>query len=184
MIQQIQKNLFLPAKPKVFFGSIKNSKLLILETSFSTKKYLKLHPAFSVKKAQLSLLICNEKSSDTKGIFFEKYTHLCSVWLKKFSKPFRKQLLLKGLGFKGNISEGGLFLELKLGFSHLVKVAINLSELKMSMNTTLLVVEGFEAYKVGNFLKKIRNLKAPDAYKGKGFWYKNEVKIFKDIKKT
>ena len=70
------------------------------------------------------------------------------MWLKKFSKPFRKQLLLKGLGFKGNISEGGLFLELKLGFSHLVKVAINLSELKMSMNTTLLVVEGFEAYKI------------------------------------
>jgi ribosomal protein L6P/L9E len=45
-------------------------------------------------------------------------------------------------------------------------------------------VEGFEAYKVGNFLKKLRNLKAPDIYKGKGFWYKNEIKIFKEIKKT
>jgi len=183
MLQQIQKTLFLPAKSKLFFGSIKNSKLLIIETAFSTKKYLKLHPAFSVKKAQHFLSICEEKDSDVKGVF-EKYTHLCSVWLKKFSKPVRKQLLLKGLGFKGNISEDGLFLELKLGFSHLVKVATNLSELKMSMNTTLLVVEGFEAYKVGNFLKKIRNLKSPDAYKGKGFWYKNEVKIFKEIKKT
>lgn len=180
----MQKNLFLPAKPKLFFGSIKSSRLLILETSFLTKKYLKLNPAFGVKKAQLSLSVCDKTSSDGTRIFFEKHTHLFSTWLKKFSKPFRKQLLLKGLGFKGNISEDGLLLELKLGFSHLIKVATNLPELKMSMNTTLLTVEGFEAYKVGNFLKKIRNLKTPDAYKGKGFWYKNEVKVFKEIKKT
>jgi ribosomal protein L6P/L9E len=52
------------------------------------------------------------------------------------------------------------------------------------MNNTLLIAEGIEASTIGNFLKKIKNLKAPDSYKGKGFWYKNESKLLKEIKKT
>ena len=52
------------------------------------------------------------------------------------------------------------------------------------MTDTLLIVEGIESAVVGNFLKKIRNLKTPDSYKGKGFWYKNESKVLKEIKKT
>ena len=45
-------------------------------------------------------------------------------------------------------------------------------------------VEGFDKVTVGNFVNKIRNLKFPDSYKGKGFWYKNEVIKLKEINKT
>lgn len=183
MTQHSQKSLFLPATPKLSFGSIKNFRFLILETSFLTKKYIKIDSTISLKKQHNALLV----TSELKPNLFNsssKAVNDFSIWLKKFSKPFRKQLLLKGLGFKGNISEDGLWLELKLGFSHLIKVSTQIPELKVAMNNTLLSVEGFEAYKVGNFLKKIKNFKMPDIYKGKGFWYKNEIKVFKEIKKT
>jgi ribosomal protein L6P/L9E len=38
--------------------------------------------------------------------------------------------------------------------------------------------------KVGNFANKIKSYRLPDSYKGKGIWYKNEVKILKEVKKT
>ena len=91
-------------------------------------------------------------------------------------------MILKGLGFKGNIVNNSI-LELKLGFSHLLKVPLNSKELNVSINNNVLIVEGFESDKVGNFLEKIRKLKKIDSYKGKGFWYKNELKILKEIKK-
>ena len=182
MIQKQQKILTLPSKPKVFLCSLKNFRFLILETSFFTKKYLKLPSVLDVKKEK-NLLILNSGST-LPGSFFTSSLTVFTSWLKKFAKPFRKQLFLKGLGFKANLSGDGLFLELKLGFSHVIKISTQLPELKLIINNTFLTVEGFEAYKVGNFLKKLRNLKAPDIYKGKGFWYKNEIKVFKEIKKT
>ena len=48
----------------------------------------------------------------------------------------------------------------------------------------MLVIEGKSKSKVGNFANKIKKFRLPDIYKGKGIWYKNEVKIFKEIKKT
>jgi ribosomal protein L6P/L9E len=182
MTQKQQKILTLPSKPKVSLCSLKNFRFLILETSFLTKKYFKLTSVLNVKKEK-NLLLVNSMNTKSEPFFLPSLGVFTS-WLKKFAKPFRKQLFLKGLGFKANLSVDGLFLELKLGFSHIIKISTQLPELKLLINNTSLSVEGFEAYKVGNFLKKVRNLKAPDIYKGKGFWYKNEIKVFKEIKKT
>ena len=99
-------------------------------------------------------------------------------------KPFKKQLVLKGLGFKAEVLDNSSMLELKLGFSSLVKVSIPKDEVLVSVNKNTLTFEGFDPVAVGNFANKIRSLKFPDVYKGKGFWYKNEVRSLKEIKKT
>jgi ribosomal protein L6P/L9E len=52
------------------------------------------------------------------------------------------------------------------------------------VNKNILTFEGFDPVAVGNFANKVRSLKFPDVYKGKGFWYKNEVRSLKEIKKT
>ena len=107
-----------------------------------------------------------------------------SNWLKNLEKPFKKQLLLKGLGFKAEVLNNSSLLELKLGFSSLVKIKIPKEEVLVNVNNNILTLEGFDPVAVGNFANKIRMLKVPDAYKGKGFWYKNEVRSLKEIKKT
>jgi len=55
---------------------------------------------------------------------------------------------------------------------------------KVVLDKNTLTIEGVDKVKVGNFVNKIRNLKLPDSYKGKGFWYKNEVIKLKEINKT
>jgi large subunit ribosomal protein L6 len=177
-MKQECKQILLPRKGKISLALINNEKVLVLTTLFNTQKYIKL-PQLSVQKKNGALIFpAGATAQQTASVYF------LARWLKAFSKPVRKQLLLKGLGFRGSLSSDKRFLELKLGFSHLINIPAYLKELKISMTNTLLQVEGVERSAVGNFLKKIRNLKAPDSYKGKGFWYKNESKVLKEIKKT
>ena len=75
-------------------------------------------------------------------------------------------------------------LELKLGFSALITLPIPVEEVKVDVNKNIITLEGFDPVAVGNFATKIKSLKFPDAYKGKGFWGKNEVRVLKEIKKT
>lgn len=173
MSEKFNNNVTLPSKIQIYFLSFQGNNFLIVETPYLTKKYIKLPPFLKVKK--LKNILSFTSFNKNFGVFIVS-------WFKKFIKPFKKQLILKGLGFKGNIVNNSI-LELKLGFSHLLKVPLNSKELNVSINNNVLTVEGFESDKVGNFLEKIRKLKKTDSYKGKGFWYKNELKILKEIKK-
>jgi large subunit ribosomal protein L6 len=175
MFEKVTNTLVLPSKTQLYFISIKNISVLVVETPYLTKKYIKLPSFFKFKKSDNLLTF--------EGIKKETFFSLVTSWFKKFSKPFKKQLILKGLGFKGNIIESGSVLEFKLGFSHTVRIPLDFKELKFSMVNNVLTVEGFESYKVGNFLEKVRKLKKFDSYKGKGFWYKNEARTLKEIKK-
>ena len=53
----------------------------------------------------------------------------------------------------------------------------------MNIQKNIISVEGSDSVVVGNFTNKIRSLKIPDSYKGKGFWYKSEKEKLKEIKK-
>jgi ribosomal protein L6P/L9E len=175
MFEKLNNKLILPSKIQLYFLSFRNTNILVVETPYLTKKYIKLPSFLKLKKSKNTLSF--------ESISNKSFNSFLSSWFKKFIKPFKKQLILKGLGFKGNISSDNLFLELKLGFSHILKVPLDSKELKVSMNNNLLTVEGFDADKVGNFLEKTRKLKKFDSYKGKGFWYKNESRTLKEIKK-
>ena len=91
---------------------------------------------------------------------------------------------MKGLGFKADLTEDSKNLELKLGFSVIKTLPIPTHEVRVNVNKNVLTFEGFDPVAVGNFATKVKSLKFPDAYKGKGFWDKNEVRALKEIKKT
>jgi hypothetical protein len=175
MFENFNNKLTLPSKIKLYFLLFKKIPILVVETPYFTKKYIKLPFFLKIKKLKNILVLEN--------LIDMKFSNLIFSWFKKFAKPFKKQLILKGLGFKGSVLDNNSLLELKLGFSHKLDILLNLKDIKVSMNNNILTAEGFESDKVGNFLQKIRKLKKFDSYKGKGFWYKNERKPLKDIKK-
>ena len=55
-------------------------------------------------------------------------------WLRNAEKPFKKQLVLKGLGFKADVSEDKKKLELKLGFSAIISLPIPTHEVEVTVN--------------------------------------------------
>ncbi len=95
--------------------------------------------------------------------------------------PYVRKLILEGVGFKSDVK--GTELHLALGFSHPVVVSIP-EGLTVTSEKNNLTVTGINKELVGAFTAKVRALKKPEPYKGKGFRYDDEVIRRKAGKKT
>lgn len=95
--------------------------------------------------------------------------------------PYVKKLILEGVGYKSDVK--GKDLHLALGFSHPVIVSIP-EGLTVTAEKNNLTITGIDKELVGAFTAKIRALKKPEPYKGKGFRYDDEVIRRKAGKKT
>lgn len=88
-------------------------------------------------------------------------------------KGHRKDLEIQGVGFKAQVQKNKLILN--LGFSHPVEFEYP-AEVKITVPTpTQVVVEGVDKALVGTIAAKIRKIKPPEPYKGKGIRYAGEV---------
>jgi large subunit ribosomal protein L6 len=94
---------------------------------------------------------------------------------------FIKKLMIEGVGYKWDVA--GKTLNLSLGFSHPVKVAIP-EGLTVAVEKGVLSISGFDKELVGQFAANIRALKKPEPYKGKGIRYSDEVIRRKQGKKA
>ena len=95
--------------------------------------------------------------------------------------PYVKKLILEGVGYKGDVQ--GNMLNLALGFSHPVKVEIPAIVTVVSEKGTF-TFTSIDKEAVGSFSAKIRSLKKPEPYKGKGFRYDDEIIKRKQGKKA
>ena len=85
---------------------------------------------------------------------------------------FEKRLKMVGVGYKAQITEGKLVLN--VGFSHQVFLEVPQGiEIKVEKNTNI-IVSGIDKERVGMIAAKIREIKKPEPYKGKGIMYEGE----------
>lgn len=86
-----------------------------------------------------------------------------------------KELELRGIGYSARLR--GDRLQLELGFSHPI-IFVPPEELDISVDTDRnnprIVIEGVDKQLVGEVAAKIRALRPPEAYKGKGIRYVGE----------
>lgn len=94
---------------------------------------------------------------------------------------FSRQLEMQGVGYRANIQGGKLVLS--LGFSHLIEIEAPLG-VTFSVEKNIITVFGFNKQLVGEIAAKIRELKKPESYKGKGIRYVGEYVRLKAGKKT
>jgi large subunit ribosomal protein L6 len=93
--------------------------------------------------------------------------------IKGVSEGFQKRLQFVGVGYRVQIEDG--YLVLNVGYSRSVKVLIPEDISLQCDNSTSVLISGIEKSRVGNFAAKIRLIRAPEPYKGKGISYDNEV---------
>jgi len=176
------KSFSLSLIKNVSFCKINGSKVLILHKQVSDEsQYIIIPNYISCKKFEKNLIFYSLKFF-TKQFFI--FINFFSIRLKRFNKNTRKRLVLTGLGYKVNFSGDNKFLSFKIGLSHIASIEIPLDEVQIFIVKNTIIIEGLNPTSVGNFSKRIKQLKLPDSYKGKGLWYKNEIKILKPIKKT
>lgn len=98
------------------------------------------------------------------------------------TKEFKKELTLKGVGYKAKVE--GSNLVLTLGFSHPVKLSIPKNVKVEAPSATDLIITGSDKQIIGEFCAIIRSYRMPEPYKGKGVLFKNEQIIRKVGKKA
>ena len=86
-------------------------------------------------------------------------------------KGFSKTLEVIGVGYK--VAVKGNVVELALGFSHPVMVDIP-NGIEARVDGQKLTISGIDKEQVGEFSARIRRLRKPEPYKGKGIRYENE----------
>lgn len=86
---------------------------------------------------------------------------------------FQKVLELKGIGFRAAVENNAI--TLNLGFSHPNEIAIP-TELQVQVEKNIVVtISGVNKQLVGEFAARIRRLRPPEPYKGKGIHYRGEI---------
>ncbi|MFC4765934.1 50S ribosomal protein L6 [Effusibacillus consociatus] len=97
------------------------------------------------------------------------------------TKGFEKTLELVGVGYRA--AKAGNKVTLSLGFSHPVEIVPEEGIEIDVQGTNKLVIKGINKEQVGAVAAKIRSLREPEPYKGKGIKYDNEV-IRRKVGKT
>ncbi len=89
------------------------------------------------------------------------------------SKGFEKKLEIVGIGYRSELK--GKNLSLYLGYSHPIDFPLPEGISAEIEKQTLVTIKGFDKELVGQIAAKIRDLRKPDPYKGKGVKYAGEV---------
>jgi large subunit ribosomal protein L6 len=98
---------------------------------------------------------------------------LVNNMIQGVSKGFRKSLEIQGVGYRA--AKSGEKLNLTLGFSHPVSYEAPKGVSLSVEGTNKIHVDGIDKQQVGQVAAEIRNLRAPEPYKGKGVRYASEV---------
>jgi large subunit ribosomal protein L6 len=97
------------------------------------------------------------------------------------SKGYERKLELVGVGYRAAVQ--GKVLNLTLGFSHAVNFPIPEGISMECPSQTEIVIKGIDRQKIGQVCAKIRAIRPPEPYKGKGVRYTGEKIELKEGKK-
>ena len=99
---------------------------------------------------------------------------LIANMIEGVSNGYSKELNLVGVGYTADASKSN-YLLLNLGFSHPIYFQKPDLITFETPSTTSIIVKGIDKQAVGQVAAKIRNLRKPEPYKGKGIRYSDEV---------
>jgi large subunit ribosomal protein L6 len=88
------------------------------------------------------------------------------------TQGFKKELEIVGVGYRADI--GSNVLNMTLGYSHSIKFPLP-KGITGKVDKQVITLEGIDKALVGQTAAKVRRLREPDSYKGKGIRYLGEV---------
>ena len=105
------------------------------------------------------------------------YRALINNMIVGVSQGYRKEMELVGVGYRA--SAEGQVLELSLGYSHAIFIRLP-KEVKVEAKTErnknpLIIFESSDKQLLGQVCAKVRSLRKPEPYKGKGIKFVGEV---------
>ena len=138
--------------------------------------HMRMDPNISVEKVDNELVL--KRNSDQKyyKALHGTYRAILNNKVTGVTEGFSKELIIIGVGYRAMVNNG--VLELNLGYSHPIYF-VPPDGIEMEVDTKKrknpsLIVRGVDKEEVGQVAAKIRSLRPPEPYKGKGIRYVDE----------
>jgi len=117
------------------------------------------------------ILVSPEKETKKTNAFWGLTRTLIFNMIKGVTEGYEKKLEIQGVGYKANLE--GEDLVLQVGFSHPVKMD-KVEGIKFEVEKNIITISGIDKELVGQVAAKIRKVRPPEPYKGKGIRYVGE----------
>ena len=176
MSRLAKQPIVVPAKTEV---SVKNGDVMVKGPKGTLTRVG--HRLISVSVGTEGVQVATKSDSLEARAAVGTYASHVRNMIEGVNQGFVKKLLVEGVGYKWDVA--GKTLNLSLGFSHPVKMAIP-EGLTVTIDKGVLSIAGFDKELVGQFAANVRALKKPEPYKGKGIRYDKEVVRRKQGKKA
>lgn len=134
-----------------------------------------------IKQTDSNLTFSYKGGDNTKKAMLGTTIRIINSMIDGVSNGYTKTLTLFGVGYKAALK--GKNIEFEIGLSHPVIFEIP-SEINVKIEQTKLIFTGCDKELLGLTVQKIRDLKKPDVYRGKGFRFEGENPVRKTGKKT
>ena len=137
---------------------------------------LRVDPDISVEVKDGELRVMRPTEQKRHRAMHGLYRSLINNLVTGVSKGFKKELIIIGVGYRAEVKNG--VLELALGYSHpiyfLPPDGISITTVSERGKNPRVTIEGIDKQLVGQVAAKIRGLRPPEPYKGKGIRYSDE----------
>ena len=132
-------------------------------------------------KQEENTIILERKNENAKAMH-GTMNALISNMIKGVSEGYAKTLEIIGVGYRFNVQ--GQKLVVSAGYSHPVNMEIPAGLTVEANGNTEITIKGIDKVLVGEFAAKVREVRQPEPYKGKGIRYKDEHVRRKEGKKA
>lgn len=137
---------------------------------------LKLHPEIKVESNDTEIVVTRSNDTKEQKSLHGLYRSLINNMVLGVSEGYKKQLEIIGVGYRATFT--GNVLELNLGYSHPIYFVppegIEIEVDTKTRKNPILVISGIDKELVGQVAAKIRSMRKPEPYKGKGIRYLDE----------
>lgn len=133
-------------------------------------------PNITVKKEDNSVVLERHSEQKDHKAKHGLYRALINNMIEGVSKGYQLQLELVGVGYRA--SNSGQRLELALGFSHPIVMElapeIKVTTLSERGKNPIITLESYDKQLIGQVAAKIKSMRKPEPYKGKGVRFVGE----------
>ena len=128
-------------------------------------------PEIEIVEEGDTLLVNGKDDSKQTNAFRGMTRSLINNMVVGTEKGFQKKLIVEGVGYRVNVA--GSKVTLNVGYSNPVDFDLPKS-VNASVNNNEITLESIDKEELGQVAAKIRDIRKPEPYKGKGIRYENE----------
>ncbi len=134
---------------------------------------IQTRPEVTVEVQGNEVVVTRKNDEKLSKSYHGLYRQLIRNMIEGVSKGFQKVLLINGVGYRAELKDN--ILTLNLGYSMPIEYIIPEGITITADGPAKLTISGISKEKVGKCAAEIRSLRGPEPYKGKGIKYEDET---------